>query len=288
MKRVLMLLFLTSIAAVMDKVRPEEVKVLTLSKNKMTTGRRNRPMPQLTCKGRLCSEFTPATVLCLNMGTDGRDVQWKCEADMPDGYRFGTIDVSCEGYNYPDDPYILAGSCGLTYTLEGPGQPHKASHNPYYSDVGSTGSSGSSWGSLVWWAAIVVLVYAVLRVWKGHSGRGGGGGGFRPDPWVPPRGAPPPYTDAGANCAPPTSGFGAAPSQGPGFWSGMLGGGALGYMMGNRNQRNQASNLYAGQRHGAGLSSRYTTGSQSSSHDESESSRSGGGVRTAYGTTSRR
>ena len=24
----------------------------------------------------------------------------------------------CEGYDYPEDPYILAGSCGLEYTLE--------------------------------------------------------------------------------------------------------------------------------------------------------------------------
>jgi hypothetical protein len=26
--------------------------------------------------------------------------------------------VACEGYDYPEDPYILAGSCGLEYTLE--------------------------------------------------------------------------------------------------------------------------------------------------------------------------
>lgn len=28
-------------------------------------------------------------------------------------YRFGTIDVICEGYDYPDDPYVLKGSCGV-------------------------------------------------------------------------------------------------------------------------------------------------------------------------------
>jgi len=32
--------------------------------------------------------------------------------------RFGSVVVICEGYNYPDDPYILAGSCGMEYTLE--------------------------------------------------------------------------------------------------------------------------------------------------------------------------
>jgi hypothetical protein len=32
---------------------------------------------------------------------------------MPTEYKFGKITVSCEGYDYPNDPYILAGSCGV-------------------------------------------------------------------------------------------------------------------------------------------------------------------------------
>lgn len=32
---------------------------------------------------------------------------------MDDSYRFGEIVVSCEGYDYPDDPYVLKGSCGV-------------------------------------------------------------------------------------------------------------------------------------------------------------------------------
>ena len=39
--------------------------------------------------------------------------QWECKADMDSSYRFGDIAVNCEGYNYPDDPYILKGSCGV-------------------------------------------------------------------------------------------------------------------------------------------------------------------------------
>jgi hypothetical protein len=38
-------------------------------------------------------------------------------ADVQD-YRLGSVSVACEGYDYPEDPYILAGSCGLEYTLE--------------------------------------------------------------------------------------------------------------------------------------------------------------------------
>jgi hypothetical protein len=33
---------------------------------------------------------------------------------MPKKYKFGKLSVSCEGYNFPEDPYILAGSCGVS------------------------------------------------------------------------------------------------------------------------------------------------------------------------------
>jgi len=41
-----------------------------------------------------------------------------CKADMDYDYRFGKISVSCEGYDFPDDPFILVGSCGLEYTID--------------------------------------------------------------------------------------------------------------------------------------------------------------------------
>ena len=37
---------------------------------------------------------------------------------MDGGMRFGNIEVVCEGYDHPDDPTILAGSCGLEYKLD--------------------------------------------------------------------------------------------------------------------------------------------------------------------------
>lgn len=37
--------------------------------------------------------------------------------NMPDRYDLGQIQVTCEGYDYPDDPYILRGSCGVEYEL---------------------------------------------------------------------------------------------------------------------------------------------------------------------------
>ena len=41
--------------------------------------------------------------------------QWKCDAQLPKEYKLVETTVSCEGYDYPDDPYILAGSCGVSF-----------------------------------------------------------------------------------------------------------------------------------------------------------------------------
>ena len=102
-----------------DRVRLEEVQVLTLVRGAMTTGRRSSPVPQLTCVGGTGRhEEQPDRVQCYNRGSDGRGVQWECKADMDGGLRFGAIEVVCEGYDHPDDPTILAGSCGLEYTLD--------------------------------------------------------------------------------------------------------------------------------------------------------------------------
>lgn len=43
----------------------------------------------------------------------GAVFQWECKTDMDNAYRFGKVEVTCEGYDHPDDPYILRGSCGV-------------------------------------------------------------------------------------------------------------------------------------------------------------------------------
>lgn len=97
-----------------------------------------------------CSTFIPQVVQCYNRGSDGVDVQvshslfilsvfqdvvttlplnsssllvsfsgfirvvqWECKCDMDNAYRLGNIEVACEGYDHPDDPFILKGSCGV-------------------------------------------------------------------------------------------------------------------------------------------------------------------------------
>ncbi|XP_029910045.1 store-operated calcium entry-associated regulatory factor isoform X2 [Myripristis murdjan] len=97
-----------------------DVQALTLHRGRYTTARRSSPVPQLQCVGGSagCKAFAPDVVQCQNKGWDGVDVQWECKTDMDNAYRFGRIEVSCEGFSHPDDPYVLKGSCGLEYTLE--------------------------------------------------------------------------------------------------------------------------------------------------------------------------
>ena len=44
------------------------------------------------------------------MGSDRPDVWWECKAEMENMCKFGTIRVSCEGYDHPEDPHMLKGT----------------------------------------------------------------------------------------------------------------------------------------------------------------------------------
>ncbi|QKF93914.1 store-operated calcium entry-associated regulatory factor [Fadolivirus algeromassiliense] len=109
-----------TIYAVHQKVLLKDVNVLTLQQGQFTTGRRGSPVPQLKCVGGTAWREADKiqTVQCTNTGFDGRDYNWKCEAQMDKALKFGKVAVSCEGYDYPDDSYVLVGSCGLEYTLD--------------------------------------------------------------------------------------------------------------------------------------------------------------------------
>ncbi|XP_077498393.1 uncharacterized protein LOC144109460 isoform X2 [Amblyomma americanum] len=114
-----------------DRVRLRDVEVLTLRQGQYTTGRRSHPVPQLNCRGGSAGcRDAPSVVQCYNRGSDGRDVQWECKAEMKKTQKFGLLQVSCEGYDYPKDDYILVGSCGLEYYLEKTGYDHGPARNP--------------------------------------------------------------------------------------------------------------------------------------------------------------
>ena len=72
-------------------------------------------MAQLTCVGGSAShrQSEVSTVQCYNQGFNGRDYDWRCESQLDKSLKISEFVVSCEGYNNPDDPYVLVGSCGL-------------------------------------------------------------------------------------------------------------------------------------------------------------------------------
>ncbi|ELT97879.1 hypothetical protein CAPTEDRAFT_219816 [Capitella teleta] len=252
-----------------DRVLLSDIKTLTLYNGKMTTGRRSSPVAQLTCTGGTagCSSYVPPVVQCRNQGTDGYDIQWECKADLDNAYRFGKIEVTCEGYDHPDDPYILRGSCGLEYSLEmtkeGYQQQHTHnshqqsgyhghnSHGGYFSNHHGH-KKGSSWmGDLILLAIVGVIIYAIYYTCIAPPPQQSAGTGTGSTPRYPggppsgPRGSPPPYgfrddySQGGGGCSDTyggqsySSGTPGA-NAGGGFWTGAATGGLMGYLFGSR------------------------------------------------------
>ncbi|KAF9292006.1 hypothetical protein BKA57DRAFT_411105 [Linnemannia elongata] len=252
------------------KVLLKDVQTLTLHQGRMTTGRRTSPVPQIKCVGgNACGDFEPEVVQCTNAGFDGSDVQWKCQADLPDNLRFGQLDVFCEGYTYPDDPYVLKGSCGLEYKLQYTNVRYNTDSNygrdtwknPAFNEW-TRRAKRQSWVELLylgtWISVVCFILYSFLkncfqhyredarnddppppyRSSGGHGGGGfgGGGGGGGGGGWNPGN----QYKPSASSTA-ETGGFR------PGFWSGVGLGGLGAYMATqNRNRRQADANAYAG------------------------------------------
>ncbi|CAM9364018.1 unnamed protein product, partial [Scytosiphon promiscuus] len=176
-----------------DRIPLEKVQVLTLHDSRFTAGRRSAPVPQLVCQGG-CGQWAPDTVQCYNMGSDGMDAAWKCEATMPQGYSFSSVEVGCEGYDYPEDPYVLKGSCQLIYSLKPPPRESR-SNGRAYDDDGSfrswedgnnptwdgrprsqrgTGAEKSFGSRLLTWAVLGVFGYVFFNFFLRHVPAGAG------------------------------------------------------------------------------------------------------------------
>ncbi|KAH3723283.1 store-operated calcium entry-associated regulatory factor [Pelomyxa schiedti] len=220
-----------------DAVLMESVKALTFTKGAYTTGRRSAPMQQLTCRKSPGSMYEPSTVQCQNVGSDGSGIQWKCEADLDTSVKFGPLSVSCEGYSYPDDPYILKGSCALEYTLE---STSGASHYGQYGQYNYYDTNNSHKGSgSIWWLFILALICAVVYIGYTNSRRaavgGAAPGGYRGGPdggYGPGHGG---YGDGYSGAPPPGScpphNYPSTSTGRPGFWTGLMAGGLLSSLM---------------------------------------------------------
>lgn len=203
------------------RIRMDALKTLTFYANRNTAYRRTSPLPQLTCVGSPCSRYQPDVVQCQAMG----DGQWKCSADLPRTMRMGRVEVSCEGYDYSDDPWVLKDSCALEYTLLPSGE---GADDPWRS---YTPKGRSRWGErlvqglfqLVFWGILAAIVISFIRAVRGGGtnnggARGGGGGGGGWWPGGGPYNPPPPYT-------PKPEPDSTSTGWRPGFWTGLgLGG----------------------------------------------------------------
>ncbi|XP_056424823.1 store-operated calcium entry-associated regulatory factor [Hyla sarda] len=248
-----------------DRVLLKDIQAITLYADRYTNSRRAAPIPQLKCIGGSagCSAMIPQVVQCNNKGWDGIDAQWECKVDMDNAYRFGKIEVNCEGFDYPEDPYVLRGSCGLEYTLELTEEGRKRSQ----SDHGSTGfGSGFFQGKSSGWNAqqspdgsgvivflvILGLAYGVYKLFlSGPSGQpqhphpdnGHDYQNYSQASAPPPPGFKSEFSGASSGFGNfgGASSFGGQASQGPGFWTGLGTGGVLGYLFGGQRSRTHYS-----------------------------------------------
>ncbi|CAG2105592.1 unnamed protein product [Medioppia subpectinata] len=231
-----------------DKIKLKDVQVLTLKPDVWTAGRRSTPVPQLKCVGGYCEAIKGQTVQCYNRGSDGRDVQWECKTQMDSNYKFGSVEVTCEGYDYADDDYVLVGSCGLEYSIDGHTRSQTWGSDAVYNHLKNKPSNGFSIGFIMTIGVIIFIIYyACLRPQRTAPG----------DHMPRASGAPPPpgfrdSFDDSDRCGASSSGSAgfsgftyerphttrANANTGNGFFTGLFTGGALGYLFGSRNTTN--------------------------------------------------
>ncbi|KAH7106614.1 DUF1183-domain-containing protein [Auriculariales sp. MPI-PUGE-AT-0066] len=221
------------------KVKLSDIRSLTLYAGEKTEARRSSPVQQLKCIGKPCRGYQPDVVRCTNTGGSGVEVDWKCEADLPTSLRMGRVEVGCEGWSRPGDPYVLKGSCGLEYhLLEVPKAFRDDKQDSFRSSsMPMTGYLNKFFDFVFVFLFIGVALFLAFQIIKSCLSapqrspraarpRGGGGGGGGAGGWFTGganhRAPPPPYSQD-----PPTSSNNAAGWR-PGFWTGLGAGGLLG------------------------------------------------------------
>jgi len=240
-----------------------KVSALTVRAGEQTASRRVKPVPQLQCVGPadICKLYTVDVMRCTNEGADydENNVQWSCKASLPEEFKLGSTDVSCEGYLSSEDPYVLSGSCGVEYRLllTEKGEARYGSQSSWgfgnYDD-GKTNAAETFAGYLfmaLFLGVLFIILRGIYRAWRDEARRrptprprGGGGGGF----WGggdddPPNDPPPPYSARPKKAtwsSASRSGTSSARTQQdgwrPGFWTGTTVGATVGYLAGRGNQ----------------------------------------------------
>ncbi|VDP52371.1 unnamed protein product [Schistosoma margrebowiei] len=114
------MLFSLVFLSLSNRILLRDVDVITLYHDKFAQSRKGYRLPQLKCvggSGFKHPQYYPKVVQCYNRGFDGRDVQWECKAELDKSASFGAVNVNCEGYDYPEDEYIVYGSCAVSILM---------------------------------------------------------------------------------------------------------------------------------------------------------------------------
>lgn len=306
-----------------------KIASLTLHSGKQTAARRSTPIPQLQCIGpaNVCKLYSIDTMRCTNEGGDydAENVQWSCKASLPEELKLGSTEVSCEGYESAEDPWVLKGSCGVEYrlVLTGKGEERFGRSSGgggggggWYEGVEGAGG-GSKFAKWLFLVTFVVVLVVILRSfvlqWMGRrtggprrppttwGGFGGGGGGNDDDDPPPPYDPYPRNYGTGKKSTPraPRTNSGTSRQQQqqgwrPGFWTGAAAGAAFNHVFNSRgNTRTQPDTrgtgrgLFGGRTGGSS-----TWGTQPSSSSSTSSSpptfSSSRHESTGFGSTSRR
>nr|XP_027199985.1 store-operated calcium entry-associated regulatory factor-like [Dermatophagoides pteronyssinus] len=100
-----------------DRILLENIDALTFESDRLAKTRRNQKIPQLKCiGGGNCNRVKLEVAQCFNVGSN-QSIEWECRGDMPSKYKLVQVNMSCEGYDSPQDQYILADSCALQYSI---------------------------------------------------------------------------------------------------------------------------------------------------------------------------
>jgi len=138
-----------------DAVLLSNIETLTLRTGRQTSARRVSSIPQLSCIGGNARGLYDVDIMrCKNSGADydTEDVQWTCQASLPPEFKLGSTDVICEGYDSPEDPYVLKGSCGVEFRLV---LTEKGEEKYGHRDDGRGGDGGGTndkWAKVIFWA----------------------------------------------------------------------------------------------------------------------------------------
>jgi len=203
----------------------------------------------------------------------------------------GATDVICEGYDSPEDPYILKGSCGVEYRLV----LTDAGERKYGQREDTGDGHRSTWSEQLGFGVCLLFIVGVVAygIWSSCTGGGGGqrqpragggrgwGGGWGDDDDG--NDPPPPYTrraPSKSSQTPGTQGW----RPGLGTAASVAAGAAAGYYMGNnRNSTRGADPMVGSSRAAAQRSNSGGLGSGSNAAPSSSRYES-----TGFGETRRR